>query len=260
MADYVFLRKITTLLFLSLLIISPDLCSAQSDVYKYKDDKGHTYYVSDLDKIPEQYRKKITQPHSLPTIVREQSKSTPKLETKDFGKGFSSAFESKTNIEEDTQIDSMEEGVELSNEKKPGTVWDSFSKGFVRGYSKSSPPEDYDRLVKVLRSDIGRKVLIVTIVISLINIIAMWILLERRGLPGFGVVIPIYNLILISNLAGKSGWWVLWFLLPGIGGIIWSLSVNFCIAKNFGKGDLFAVGTAILPFLFFPIMAFSGDR
>ena len=105
----------------------------------------------------------------------------------------------------------------------------------------------------------ARGLIVAAVVLMLINLVSYWVLLEKGGMPGWGSIVPIYNVVLLSRLGGFSGWWVLWFLLPGIGGIIWSLTVQYSIPKNFGKGELFSIGTALLPFIFIPILAFTAE-
>ena len=102
-------------------------------------------------------------------------------------------------------------------------------------------------------------ILIFCIVLMILNIAAYWILFNNAGLPGFGILMPIYNLVLMSQLAGKSGWWTLWLFLPFFGAIIWSISVGYLTAKAHGRGDLFAICTILFPFICMPILAFSDN-
>ena len=102
-------------------------------------------------------------------------------------------------------------------------------------------------------------ILVIVGVLSLVNLIAFWILLERGGHPGFGIIIPIYNVVLLSRLAGFSGWWALALFVPVVGPLIWGVTVHYNIAKHFDRSSLFALGAVFLPFIFFPIMAFSRE-
>ena len=78
-------------------------------------------------------------------------------------------------------------------------------------------------------------------------------------LPGWGAIIPIYNIYLMCKVAGKPGWWVLLYLIPCVNLII-GLIVSIDFAKNFGKGTGFGLGLAFLGFIFFPILGFSDAR
>jgi hypothetical protein len=78
-------------------------------------------------------------------------------------------------------------------------------------------------------------------------------------LPGWGAIIPIYNIYLMCKVAGKPGWWALLYLIPCVNLII-ALIVSIDVAKNFGKGTGFGLGLALLSFIFFPILGFSDAR
>ena len=41
---------------------------------------------------------------------------------------------------------------------------------------------------------------------------AMWKVFEKAGQPGWAAIIPIYNLYILTKIAGKPGRWVLMFL------------------------------------------------
>ena len=92
--------------------------------------------------------------------------------------------------------------------------------------------------------------------IMVFEIAAMWKVNEKAGQPGWAAIVPIYNIVVLCRIAGKSGWWVLLFLIP-IVNIIVAIMVHFGIAKNFGKGGLFAIGLILLGFIFFPILGFG---
>ena len=62
-----------------------------------------------------------------------------------------------------------------------------------------------------------------------------WKTFEKAGLPGWGAIVPIYNIYLMCKIAGRPGWWVLLYLIPCVSVII-AIIVAIDIAKNFGKG------------------------
>ncbi len=84
-------------------------------------------------------------------------------------------------------------------------------------------------------------------------VVGMWLTFQKAGKPGWAAVIPIYNLIVLLQIADKPWWWVLLLMIP-IVNLIMLLLVNLDLAEKFGKGDAFAVGLTILPFIFFPIL------
>lgn len=105
---------------------------------------------------------------------------------------------------------------------------------------------------------------IVLLLVGLSTIISIWVVFDKAGEPGWAVFVPIYNTIVFARIGGKSEW--LGFLcalspmIPFVGSILnlfLFLYLSVSVAKAFGKGTLFGFGMVFLPFLFFPILAFS---
>jgi hypothetical protein len=97
-------------------------------------------------------------------------------------------------------------------------------------------------------------ILIPLLIIQVLMIISWWKVFSKAGEPGWAILIPIYNVFVMCNVAKKPGIWVLLIFLLGII-FIWPLMIS--IAKNFGKGAGFGVGMVLLPVIFVPILAFS---
>ncbi len=87
-------------------------------------------------------------------------------------------------------------------------------------------------------------------------IIAQWKVYTKAGKPGWAVLIPIYNTIILLEIAGKEWWWIFLFMLP-IVNIVIMIIVMIEISKAFGKTGGFAVGLILLPIVFWPILGFG---
>lgn len=100
----------------------------------------------------------------------------------------------------------------------------------------------------------------IVILIQLALVVAMiaggWKMLEKANQPGWGVLIPIYNLILLLRVAGKPIWWVIPWLIPLVNVVI-TILVAAAIARSFGKGIGYTLGLAFLPMIFWPILGFG---
>jgi len=68
--------------------------------------------------------------------------------------------------------------------------------------------------------------------------IGMWPMLKKSGRPGWGGFIPIYNLYLQIKLAGRSGYLLILYLVPGVN-IIVAIVVACGVARAFGKGGAY---------------------
>lgn len=90
----------------------------------------------------------------------------------------------------------------------------------------------------------------------LMFVASVWTVFEKAGQPGWGALIPIYNLYLLTQIAGRSGNWVLFFFVP-ILNIVAMFILQTDIARRFGKDEQFGIGMALLPFIFYPLLAFS---
>lgn len=90
-------------------------------------------------------------------------------------------------------------------------------------------------------------------------IAGMWKTFVKAGKPGWGAIIPIYNVILLLEIAGRPLWWILLFLIPLVN-FIFYIIVSMDVARNFGKGAGFGLGLALLGFIFYPILGFGDAK
>ena len=79
---------------------------------------------------------------------------------------------------------------------------------------------------------------IISIGLYVLMIIAGWKVFVKAGKPGWAIIIPIYNIIVMIQVAGKPGWWVILYFIP-IVNIIFVIIVAVNLAKAFGKSGAF---------------------
>ena len=84
----------------------------------------------------------------------------------------------------------------------------------------------------------------------------MWKVFVKAGQPGWAAIVPIYNLYVMTQIAGKPGWWLLLFFIPFVN-IVIAILLSIAIAQKFGKGAGFGVGMTFLGFIFMPILGFG---
>jgi len=97
------------------------------------------------------------------------------------------------------------------------------------------------------------------LIATLLVIVGAWKTFEKAGEPGWAILVPIYNFLVVLRIAEKPWWWVLLLVIPIVNVII-SILVNIEIANRFGKGAGFGIGLLILPIIFFPILGFGESR
>ena len=100
--------------------------------------------------------------------------------------------------------------------------------------------------------------------ILVLEIVALWFVLEKAGEPGWAAIIPIYNYLMVIKIAGKPWWFFLLMFIPIANIVIYIIILNG-LSKSFGKDEGFTVGLFFLRFIFLPILGFgkseySGDK
>lgn len=90
-------------------------------------------------------------------------------------------------------------------------------------------------------------------------IAAQWKIFEKAGVAGWKCLIPIYNVYLLFIIAGKPGWWLILTLIPLVSIVVYLLAM-LSLAGKFSKGPAYGVGLFLLPFVFFPLLAFDGSE
>lgn len=94
---------------------------------------------------------------------------------------------------------------------------------------------------------------IIYLAVLVILLVGMAKMFKKAGQPAWGVIIPFYNLYLLTKIAGRPGWWVILQLVPLVNLVI-SIVMGIDIAKRFGHGTAYGaivcgilgVGYAIL--------------
>ena len=99
---------------------------------------------------------------------------------------------------------------------------------------------------------------LIWLAIAVIAVIAGWKIFTKAGQPGWAVLIPIYNAIVLMRVIGRPWWWIFGFIVP-ILNIVVGIVVSLDLAKSFGRGTGFGIGLWLLPFIFGLILGFGSD-
>lgn len=90
---------------------------------------------------------------------------------------------------------------------------------------------------------------------------SMWQIYTKFGEKGWTVLIPIYNTIVLLRIADKKWFPSIFLLLIPIVNLYYLFDIYRTIAGKLGKdSDGFALGMLILPFIFFPLLAFGNNK
>ncbi len=100
----------------------------------------------------------------------------------------------------------------------------------------------------------------VSLILAVIAVIALWATFTKAGRPGWGAIIPFYNLYLLAKIAGRPGWWVILFFIP-IVNIVITLLISLDVARAFGKSTVFGVvGLWLFSVIGYLIVGFGSAR
>lgn len=102
----------------------------------------------------------------------------------------------------------------------------------------------------------GAGVFIFFLAIIVFYIVAYWRIFTKAGEPGWGALVPIYNLYLYCKIAGRPEWWLILLFIPFVN-IVISLILAMDLAKAFSKSSGFGIGIWLLSFIFIPILGFG---
>jgi hypothetical protein len=121
--------------------------------------------------------------------------------------------------------------------------------------------------------------------IAIFYLICYWKIFSKAGMPGWAILVPVYNLYVYTKIIKRPSWWLAIYFVPNLislliglainsmpGIIIASVVISFIVyiavivigiidtvklARVFGKDSGFALGLIFLGFIFVPILAFG---
>jgi len=100
---------------------------------------------------------------------------------------------------------------------------------------------------------------LISLVALILVIAGLWKMFTKAGKPGWAAIIPIYNVIVLFEIAGRPIWWIIWLLVPVVNLVVMFI-VLLDVARKFGKGTGTALGLLFLPFFFFFSLGFGSAQ
>lgn len=97
---------------------------------------------------------------------------------------------------------------------------------------------------------------LIQLAVFIVVIAGGWKTFAKAGQPGWAVIIPIYNIYVLTQIAGRPWWWLLLFLVPIVNVVI-AIIMSIDVARKFGQSTGFGIGLALLGFIFYPILGFG---
>lgn len=97
---------------------------------------------------------------------------------------------------------------------------------------------------------------LISLAILVVIIAGIWKVFEKAGHPGWAAIVPLYNVYILLQIAGKPAWWLVLFIIPVVNFIV-AIIVALAIAERFGKTPAYGIGLALLGFIFYPLLGFG---
>ncbi len=85
----------------------------------------------------------------------------------------------------------------------------------------------------------------------------LWPVLVKSGRRGWGAIIPVYNTLLMEELAGYNGWLTILFYIPVVN-VVMGILVALGNGRAFGKGPGFSFWLlGVLPIIGYLILGYG---
>lgn len=100
---------------------------------------------------------------------------------------------------------------------------------------------------------------IILLLIVIFTFISLGKIYKKANRSAISAWIPIYNKLVLLEIVNLPKWYIILLLIP-IVNIFINIKIYFTLAKLFRRSKSFALGMFFLPFIFYPILAFSSSE
>jgi len=94
------------------------------------------------------------------------------------------------------------------------------------------------------------------ILVTAILIVANWKIFTKAGKPGWAILIPIYNIVVMVQIIKKPLWWVIILFVPIIDAVF-AILIVYNLVLRFGKPGWHVLLALFLGVIYYPYLAFS---
>jgi len=78
--------------------------------------------------------------------------------------------------------------------------------------------------------------LLALLILIVIAIVAYWKVYTKADQPGWAVIVPIYNYVVLLRIIGRPLWWIILLFIPLVNVVIVLVMLND-LAKSFGQSS-----------------------
>ena len=98
--------------------------------------------------------------------------------------------------------------------------------------------------------------IVLWIIIAVVLIVANWKIFTKAGKPGWAIIIPIYNIIVMLQIVDKPLWWIIMLIIP-IVNIVFMIMILYNLVLKFGQPGWHVVLALFFGIIYYPYLAFS---
>ena len=96
-------------------------------------------------------------------------------------------------------------------------------------------------------------------IIIIFELACMWVTYRKVGAPGWAILVPIYNYIVLFKIANVPMWMVLLLFIPVVN--LYPLYLIYVsVAEHLGKSRGYGILLLIAPFFAYPMLAFTKEE
>ncbi|MFC2080184.1 DUF5684 domain-containing protein [Bacteroidota bacterium] len=96
--------------------------------------------------------------------------------------------------------------------------------------------------------------IVIYIALVVLYLVSMWKVFTKAGKPGWAILIPIYDIIVLLEIVGKPWWWLLLIMFVPVANVIFAIWMLNLLSLSFGKTAGFTLGLLFLSPIFIPIL------
>ena len=98
--------------------------------------------------------------------------------------------------------------------------------------------------------------IVLWIAVSIVLIIANWIIFTKAGKPGWAIIIPIYNVIVMLQIVKKPIWWIFMLFIP-VANVVFMIMIIYNLVLKFGQPGWHVILALFIGVIYYPYLAFS---
>ena len=99
---------------------------------------------------------------------------------------------------------------------------------------------------------------LISLAVSIFSIVCVWKVFKKAGKNGWEAIIPVYNLVVLIEIAELPLWYIALFFVP-FANVYAIFKIYIELAHKFGKSTGFGIGMVFIPTVFMAILAFSKE-